>query len=256
MKRITLFLLLPLMFSSAQAQDNTGDRFISWLIKDPGEMVKNFGEKEIAGVLFSGMVLGILSAHDEVNSNVVSQKFEGALFLRITEEFGAIKYAAPGAAGLFGVSLLTGELKFQDAAFTSFQSVIYTAGVVGGLKFSAGRERPYELDGSRDFDFFEAGNTSFPSGHASTAFALVVPWVVYYPGIVTYAMLTIPVGTAISRIAERKHWLTDVSAGAIIGSYIGYSLAKKHMNDQREPRFDVTPFVLDQGAGLSLRIDF
>lgn len=88
-------------------------------------------------------------------------------------------------------------------------SAALMAGVVNGLKYSAKVTRP---DGSN--------RRSFPSGHTATAFMTATmltkeygylsPWV----GIGSY---TIATGTGLMRMANNKHWLSDVICGAGIG---------------------------------------
>ena len=245
-----------MMISSAtSAQEPSNKRFAQWLWKDPGVVVKGFGAEELAGTAFSGITLGLLSNYDQSTTDRLQSKYEGSPYLKIVNEVGTISYVAPASAGVFGLTLLTDNYKLQDAAFTSFQSVINTVITVNILKFVVARGRPVQEEGSRDLDFFQLGHSSFPSGHTSTAFALVVPWVMYYPSPATVALLGIPVSTAVSRIVEGRHWLTDVTAGAIIGSYWGYTLARKHKHQQFS-NIAMTPFVLGDGGGLNLKISF
>lgn len=96
------------------------------------------------------------------------------------------------------------------------------------VKFAVGRQRP--------FVHFHTGtgdpsddNLSFFSGHTTAAFSLAVasgtvatlrgyrfaPWV-WAQG------LAIAVGTGYLRIAADKHYFTDVLAGALVGSAVGF----------------------------------
>jgi membrane-associated phospholipid phosphatase len=95
-------------------------------------------------------------------------------------------------------------------------------------KFILGRRRPSANAGPHCFSPFSDPKSSFPSGHASTAFALLTPWVVYYPSPYTYLLLIFPASTAISRMVFNRHWFTDVLTGSVLGFLIGYNLAKWH----------------------------
>lgn len=99
-------------------------------------------------------------------------------------------------------------------------SVILMSSVVNSLKRTTHVERP---DGSN--------RHSFPSGHTATAFMTATmlnkeyghksPWV----GIGAYSVAT---ATGLMRMANNKHWLSDVLAGAGIGilsTEVGYYLA-------------------------------
>lgn len=62
---------------------------------------------------------------------------------------------------------------------------------------------------------------SFPSGHTMTAFAIAIPLVLFYPAL-TIVLLFCAFSIAISRILLGMHFLSDVIAGALIGTGLGY----------------------------------
>ncbi|MEO9887592.1 MAG: phosphatase PAP2 family protein [Balneola sp.] len=251
-KRIKSVILAVLFLSTGiVAQDNSsGNRFSQWLVKDPGYFAKDFTSNHFLAISMTGFGLAAVSNFDEVNSAYVQKRYHKSEYLRHVNEFGTFRIVAPSSAALFGLTLLTDNKKLQDAAFTSFQAVLNTAVTVNISKFMFARSRPYELDGAYDFDFFHPGETSFPSGHASTAFALFVPWVAYYPNVVTYSLLAIPLSTSFARIAEGKHWLTDVTAGALIGSYWGMYLSRRHQGIKQTPgKVNFTPMMINNGGG-------
>lgn len=104
-----------------------------------------------------------------------------------------------------------------------------------GIKWLAGRNRPINLfeDGLFGFDFFKIvflyESTSFPSGHAVTAFTLATAVCFLYPHwrIVAFiAALLI----AVSRVVLTAHYLSDVVAGAAIGTIC--SLGVKYLFDR------------------------
>lgn len=134
---------------------------------------------------------------------------------------------------------------------------------VGGLKFLFSRSRPIDEEGVRDFDMLGSTHTSFPSEHTSTAFAMVTPWVMYYDHPLTYSLYIISVGVGIARIAKCKHWLSDVAAGALIGTYWGYYLSKNHqsnkethLNSDKRNKVDISPFYLGSGGGVVINLQF
>lgn len=99
-------------------------------------------------------------------------------------------------------------------------TVAMMATLVNASKYTVKVKRP---DGSND--------KSFPSGHTATAFMTATmltkeyghlsPWV----GIGAYTVAT---GTGVMRIANNKHWLSDVFTGAgigVISTELGYYLA-------------------------------
>lgn len=218
-------------------------------------MVSDFGSRQMFTMASVGVSLSVIALGDNRASLHFQEQYGQSDLLHFTNIWGDWKIAGAASAGIFASSLITNDRKFQDAAFTSMQALLMTNLTVNTAKFIFGRERPYQQDGPYDFDFVQAGGTSFPSGHTATAFALVTPWMVYYPGPITYAMMAVPVGTAIARVAKGMHWFSDVTAGAAIGFSMGHYLAKKHLSLQSD-RFQVIPSVDYNNFSLTLNISF
>ncbi|SMO91677.1 PAP2 superfamily protein [Gracilimonas mengyeensis] len=245
------------MGSSTYAQDYTSPkRFSKWFVNDPVSFARNLDSYDLLNFSAVAFNLSMLHGMDRPTSDLFQQRLKESPFLSITNVAGERALLLPLSLGMFGTSLTGNNYKFQDAAFTSFQSLIYTTVMVNTTKFIASRARPYEKEGVRDFDFFETNHTSFPSGHTASAFAYLTPWVVYYPGPLTYSLYIIPVGTALARISYGKHWFTDVGAGALIGTFWGYHLAKKHKMETGQRGFSFTPVISSKAAILNLSIKF
>lgn len=105
------------------------------------------------------------------------------------------------------------------------------------LKWLTGRYRPIELfnHGCSGFIYFKTGYewTSFPSGHAQTAFTLATALTIFYPrwGI---PLFLVAGAVAVSRVILTAHYLSDVVAGAGIG--ILFTLAIKYYFDRKKIR--------------------
>jgi hypothetical protein len=56
---------------------------------------------------------------------------------------------------------------------------------------------------------------------------------VYYPNVLTHAMLILPASAGLARVAKNRHWMTDVIGGAVIGGMTAHFLAENH-RDTRE----------------------
>lgn len=85
------------------------------------------------------------------------------------------------------------------------------------LKRVTGRQRPCAIEPHCWATLLPPDHFSFPSGHTITAFAIALAVTAFYPSLAA-AMLFCAVSIALSRIVLGMHFLSDVVAGALIGS--------------------------------------
>ena len=123
------------------------------------------------------------------------------LALVLLLEGGAIRYAAVGSAT---AAAATGIAVFQL------------------LKRTSGRRRPCALEPHCWATVSPPDRFSFPSGHTITAFAVTLPVGLFYPSLMA-PLLFLALSVAASRIILGMHFLSDVVAGCMIGTTLGYS---------------------------------
>jgi membrane-associated phospholipid phosphatase len=123
------------------------------------------------------------------------------------------------------------------------------------LKPGFGRERPFESDGETRFHPFSSRD-SFPSGHATEAFALASVISIRSKG---WVVSTLAYGTAalvaFDRVNDRVHFASDVAAGAILGTAVGRFIVNRHKRAQGEkpaPEVEIVPIP----GGLAARVVF
>jgi undecaprenyl-diphosphatase len=92
------------------------------------------------------------------------------------------------------------------------------------LKRTIGRRRPCALEPNCWSTLLPPDQFSFPSGHTITAFSMAISLSVFYPMMLP-ALLFCAASVAVSRILLGMHFLTDVLAGAAIGSGLGWLAA-------------------------------
>lgn len=119
------------------------------------------------------------------------------------------------------VCLATGEGSSRDA-LRGAGAVLTTAAVTEALKRLVRAPRPDKPD-ERD---------SFPSGHASTSFAMAAVLSRTRPGLssIAYGGATL---ISLSRIKLRRHRLHEVVVGAGLGYFIGSRFARRRGEDSR-----------------------
>ena len=127
--------------------------------------------------------------------------------------YGGSAVLATAAAGAFGVGRVAHDPRITRAGSEMIRSLVYTGVAVTALKVAFHRTRP------------NGGAYSFPSGHTAAAFA-VAPvlsrrfgWAAAIPA---YALAA---STAMGRMEDRKHYLSDVVFGAAVGTSIGIAVA-------------------------------
>ena len=89
------------------------------------------------------------------------------------------------------------------------------------LKRATGRSRPCALEPHCWASLLPPDRFSFPSGHSITAFAMALSIGLFYPSLIA-GLLFCAFSIAISRIILGMHFLSDVIAGSMLGTILGY----------------------------------
>lgn len=175
------------------------------------------------------------------------------------EKFGT-DYAVLTVAGLYGYGLVAHDREAEAAGIDAGLASVIGAGIVTPLlKETFGRSRPEQNRGRHHFSPF-GGDSSFPSGHTTEAFAVASviadhydsPWV--KAGAYGLASL---VGA--SRVYRDAHWVSDTIAGAAIGAFVGHEIVRLDARLRDSPaaeRAHLVPTTILGAPALALRVDF
>jgi len=131
---------------------------------------------------------------------------------------GWLWYAVGGAVALDG-----GPARFR-ALLAAVLAVSVGMALFLSLKRACGRKRPCALEPHSWATLLPPDQFSFPSGHTITAFAMALSMGAFYP-VILLGLLFCAFSVALSRILLGMHFLSDVLAGAAIGSALGYAAA-------------------------------
>src|SRR5208337_1586158 len=116
---------------------------------------------------------------------------------------------------------------WSETGFLAGEAALNSVAVVEGLKYSLGRERPFQGDGSGPF--FQGGGTSFPSEHAAAAWSVAGVIAHEYPGPLTKILAYGAAGMiSYSRVRAQQHFPSDALVGALIGELPAYTVYQRH----------------------------
>lgn len=177
---------------------------------------------------------------------------------QIADDFEPLgSYGAFGILGSFYlVGLLRDDSRARSVAEDGLAASLIASGIITpALKSAFGRRRPRDTDKTFDFSPF-SGNASFPSGHTTEAFAVASVIASEYDPIwvkgVAYGSAAL-VGFA--RIHHQAHFLSDVTAGALIGSAVGREVVR--IGSRERARLAVVPVSGPQHQlGLAIALTF
>ena len=215
----------------SDSNDRIGKKFVLNLGRDFRDVVvapKDWQGPDIfrlAAVFGTGTVLFTLD-QDIFNWFQKNRTPATSDFFGFITKFGDGGFLAGLMAAMYISGEIAGESSLRKTALLSLESFI-TAGVLTtGLKTIIGRARPKAWEGSQSFHLFSssASYTSFPSGHATAAFAVATSIAEQSDSavvdVLAYSLATL---VAVSRVHKEEHWASDV----FIGSAIGYFVARK-----------------------------
>src|SRR5215469_7207833 len=134
-----------------------------------------------------------------------------------------------GGAGLYLLSFPTHNERWRETGFLAGEAALNSLVTVEVLKYSLGRQRPYQGNGSGAF--FHSG-TSFPSEHAAAAWSIAGVIAHEYPGTLpTLLAYGAASAVSLSRIRARQHFPSDV----LVGSVLGYLVAQNVFRHRHNP---------------------
>lgn len=138
--------------------------------------------------------------------------------------------------GIAAGAVAFGDARVQNIGIISLESVASAAALSITAKHIAGRARPDQETGQWS-KATDRSNASFPSNHATVAFAAVTPFAQEYDAPWLYGVAA---AGSLGRTAGRQHWVSDVVAGSLLGMAVGGWLWQAQRTDTHSS-FAVAP---------------
>lgn len=230
-----------------------------------------FGTPELRGFALTFAAGGLAYLADQSLRDAVRRPGpQGSAVLDGLAAYGN-PFGSPGvlvlSAALYGGGLLARRPVVAAAGFRGLESIAISGLVTGAIKGMAGRKRPeISPDDPGSFSWLrgqrEGGDyQAMPSGHTTAAFAFATavhlevrrraPRHARWVGVLAY---TSAVATAYARMHDDRHWLSDVTVGAGIGSVTAAAIHRWHATRAADPvdGFFLRPVLAPRRDGVGV----
>ena len=205
---------------------------------------------------FGGAAAAVAAAH-QFDGNVRRHFATGPGSINGGKDPNSLRDAAPAAVlagGTWVIAALIGDSAGRVEAYTMLEAAALSSTTATVLKYAAGRSRPNEV--SR-VDNWRTGGSSFPSLHATAAFAVGTVFAESgdddYRWFRRFVGYGIAAGTGYIRVRDNQHWLSDTVAGAALGAATArFTL---HRREARTHQWDVSVMPA-QGGGVMFGVNW
>jgi hypothetical protein len=214
----------------------------------------------IAAGIVTGIAAGLYDNDAKIQQWVLNHKTTTTDNLGDNVTSVGLTYTPVLLGGMYLYGYVADDSKMRKTVLLTVESVVLTGVFVQALKYATQRHRPYTGDGPHTWDGLglHGSNSkfSFPSGHASTDFAIASIIASEYDNFIVpplaYGIATI---TALNRISHNDHWSTDVFVGSAIGYLAGKTIVASHRNG-KESALSLAPIINGGDLGMVLTYRF
>jgi len=173
-----------------------------------------------------GGISAALFATDRQYSASLSQNPATLHHYQTVSDLGMASLIGAGA-GLYLFSDPAHNEHWRETGFLAGEAALDSLATAEALRYSLGRERPFEGNGNGSFF---SGGTSFPSEHAAVAWSIAGVIAHEYPGTLP-SLFAYGTASAVSlaRVRSRQHFPADVFVGSLLGYLTSQSVySRRH----------------------------
>jgi len=238
-----------------------------------------FGWPEVRGFALTAALGGVAALADQSMRDAARASGpQDSKVVHAAAEYGDL-FGQPVSLALavtmYGGGLYAKRPVIATAGFRAVESIGVSGVVTFFLKQALGRARPaVSPDDPRDWEWgrgfgkLDGNYLSLPSGHATAAFAFATsvtkhvaraaPEHARWVAVTTYGSATL---TAYARIYKDRHWLSDVTVGAGIGTVTALAIDRWHATRTNDAidRFFLKPVLMplrDGNTGIGFNLQF
>ena len=232
-------------------------KYFTSYVKDGADVVRfpaRWNESQwIGATITASATILLIAVDDHIQQWSQCRKIPALDLLSryVFEPVGSGLYSLPALGILYSCGMIWKDNRARITALKGLEAYILSGLASQIIKQMTHRHRPYQDDPPDptlwDGPFQGFSHTSFPSGHAATAFAVATVVSLSYRQTIWVPILcyTLATGAALSRIYDNQHWASDVLVGSAIGFGIGQLVAR---NESRLQLIPASPV----GQGVSL----
>jgi hypothetical protein len=262
---VLAWLVIPAWAAAQQSADPFEERVWVAVREEGKRYARDFGalvgaplswssEDLRRGVVIGLAIGGLMLVDEQLDHEAQDQRSA------FTDRVSSSTTGFGGQAGLYvSAGLLAGGLIFQSSETREMGRDALEASLFThllnkyALKPAFGRKRPLDSSGETSFHPF-SGHTSFPSGHATQAFAIASVVAARSKGWIlptlAYGAATV---VAFDRVNDRAHFASDVLAGAVLGTLTGRVLVNRHRKQTKGTRASATVVPIPDGVAVRIR---
>lgn len=210
------------------ARLNPFNKLVTTIARD----LKQLPSRENRAVLLGGALLAaaMLPIDDEATLAASSSRFLKTAYAGWGKALGREWVQGGGALAAYVAGSLWDRPRMVDAAGDLIEAQLVAVTVTQGLKFAFSRERP------------DREARSFPSGHASAAFATATVLQRHLGRKAAIPAYAVAVYTSTSRLQANSHYASDL----VFGAALGMAIAQTATKDVAGTRLQIAPVANSQ----------
>lgn len=195
------------------------------LVRATGSDIAAFPRRKSTWVILGGGLVAAAIAHpfDDNVQNSVKDSSGARNFFKAGKYVGSVYVQTGVAVGMYAIGRYalppeqgTHTNKWSHLGFDLVRSTILSQAFVQGIKYAVRRDRP------------TGECCAFPSGHAAATFATAAVIERHFGYRGAWPTIVAASYVAMSRLADNRHFLSDVVFGAAVGTATGWTVVGRH----------------------------